>query len=60
MDDLEASIKANTLVPSMAHEMATSGAMRGAIVDVVTEHFNSSMSSAEAVKRLVAAVKTAQ
>jgi glucose/mannose transport system substrate-binding protein len=60
MDDLEASIKANTLVPSMAHEMATSGAMRGAIVDVVTEHFNSSMSSAEAVKRLIAAVKTAQ
>jgi glucose/mannose transport system substrate-binding protein len=60
MDDLEASIKADKLVPSMAHEMATSGAMRGAIVDVVTEHFNSDMSSEEAVKQLVAAVEQAK
>lgn len=60
MDGLEAAIKANTLVPSMAHEMATSGAMRGAIVDVVTEHFNSDMSSDEAVKQLVDAVSGAK
>ncbi|NTJ11541.1 carbohydrate ABC transporter substrate-binding protein [Rhizobium lusitanum] len=60
MDDLAASIKADTLVPSMAHEMATSGAMRGAIVDVVTEHFNSAMTSQEAVKRLVSAVEQAK
>lgn len=60
MDDLAISIKADTLVPSMAHEMATSGAMRGAIVDVVTEHFNSDMTSEEAVKRLVSAVEQAK
>lgn len=60
MDDLEASIKTDRLVPSMAHEMATSGAMRGAIVDVVTEHFNSDMSSEDAVKQLVAAVEQAK
>jgi len=41
MDDLDLSIKNNSLEPSMAHEMATSGAVRGAILDVVTEHFNS-------------------
>ncbi|MEK1930074.1 MAG: ABC transporter substrate-binding protein, partial [Pararhizobium sp.] len=60
MDDLATSIKADTLVPSMAHEMATSGAMRGAIVDVVTEHFNSAMTSQDAVKQLVAAVEQAK
>jgi glucose/mannose transport system substrate-binding protein len=60
MDDLEKSISDNTLVPSMAHEMATSGAMRGAIVDVVTEHFNSEMTSDEAVRRLVEAITNAK
>jgi glucose/mannose transport system substrate-binding protein len=60
MNDLETTSAKKTLVPSMAHEMATSGAMRGAIVDVVTEHFNSNMSSDEAVKQLVAAVKSAR
>lgn len=59
MNDIEATIEAETLVPSMAHEMATSSANRGAIVEVVTEHFNSDMSSEEAVERLVEALEQA-
>lgn len=60
MDDIEATLASGTLVPSMAHEMATSSANRGAFVEVVTEHFNSDMSSQEAVERLVAAIELAQ
>ncbi len=60
MDDIEATLKTGTLVPSMAHEMATSSANRGAFVEVVTEHFNSDMSSQEAVDRLIDAIALAQ
>jgi glucose/mannose transport system substrate-binding protein len=60
MDDLASATKANTLVPSMAHEMAVSRSVRGEIMDVVTEHFNSDMTSAEATKRLAAAVGRAR
>lgn len=60
MDDLDATLAANTLVPSMAHEMATSSANRGSFIEVVTEHFNSDMSSQEAVDRLVEAIQLAQ
>lgn len=45
-----------TLLPSYAHGMALRGAQAGAITDVVTAHFNSDMSSEEAVSRLVQAV----
>lgn len=58
-DDLTAAIEADTLVPSMAHEMAISRSIRGEFLDVVTEHFNSDMSSQEAVDRLVAAIERA-
>jgi glucose/mannose transport system substrate-binding protein len=37
--------------------MALRNAQKGAIQDVITEHFNSDMSSKEAAKRLVRAVK---
>jgi glucose/mannose transport system substrate-binding protein len=37
--------------------MALRGAQAGAITDVVTKHFNSNMSSADAAKALVKAVK---
>jgi glucose/mannose transport system substrate-binding protein len=37
--------------------MALKGAQSGAITDVVTEHFNSNMSSKDAAKKLAAAVK---
>jgi glucose/mannose transport system substrate-binding protein len=60
MDDLDLSIKNNSLEPSMAHEMATSGAVRGAILDVVTEHFNSDMSSAAAAAKLADAIAGAK
>jgi glucose/mannose transport system substrate-binding protein len=58
-DDLTAAIAADTLVPSMAHEMAISRSVRGEFLDVVTEHFNSDMSSQEAVDRLVSAIERA-
>jgi glucose/mannose transport system substrate-binding protein len=60
MDDLAAATSGKTLVPSMAHEMAISRSVRGEIMDMVTEHFNSSMSSDEAVKRLAEAVARAR
>ena len=59
-DDLAAAIKANSLVPSMAHEMAIPRTIRGEFLDVVTNFFNSDMSSADAVKALVEGVKRAQ
>lgn len=59
-DDLTAAIKANTLVPSMAHEMAIPRTVRGEFLDVVTNFFNSDMSSADAAKALAEAVKRAR
>ncbi|MGB0497077.1 MAG: ABC transporter substrate-binding protein [Rubricella sp.] len=46
-----------SLLPSYAHGMALRGAQAGAITDVVTAHFNSDMSSQEAVQQLVDAVR---
>ena len=60
MDDLDLSVKNNSLVPSMAHEMAASGAVRGAIMDVVTEHFNSDMTAQAAATKLADAVAAAK
>ncbi|MGB2321498.1 MAG: hypothetical protein ACPH9S_04810, partial [Candidatus Puniceispirillaceae bacterium] len=47
---------AGSLLPSYAHGMALRGAQAGAITDVVTAHFNSDMSSDEAVKMLAESV----
>jgi glucose/mannose transport system substrate-binding protein len=58
--DLKAAIAADTLLPSMAHEMAVPRAIRGEFLDVVTNHFNSDMSSADAVAQLVAAIDRAK
>jgi len=60
MDDLAASTQDNSLLLSMAHEMAVPAAARGAILDVVTQHFNSTMSSRDAATRLAAAVRQAR
>lgn len=49
-----------SLLPSYAHGMALRGEPAGAITDVVTAHFNSEMSSDEAVEMLVNAVAAAQ
>lgn len=50
--DMAASSDGGSLLPSYAHGMALRGAQAGAITDVVTAHFNSDMSSAEAVEML--------
>jgi glucose/mannose transport system substrate-binding protein len=56
-EEMGASNKDGSLLPSYAHGMALRGAQAGAITDVVTAHFNSDMSSAEAVEMLSAAIK---
>ncbi|WP_159592388.1 ABC transporter substrate-binding protein [Chelativorans xinjiangense] len=58
-EDLTAAMTGDSLVPSMAHEMAVPRSVRGEFLDVVTEHFNSDMTSQEAVERLVAAIQRA-
>ncbi|MFK7901518.1 MAG: ABC transporter substrate-binding protein [Nitratireductor sp.] len=54
--DMNASNQGGSLLPSYAHGMALRGAQSGAITDVVTAHFNSDMSSADAVDMLAKAV----
>ncbi|CUH84075.1 ABC transporter substrate-binding protein [Thalassovita mediterranea] len=54
--DMAMSSDNGSLLPSYAHGMALRGAQSGAITDVVTAHFNSDMSSAEAVEMLANSV----
>jgi glucose/mannose transport system substrate-binding protein len=60
MKDFVASAKTGDLVPSMAHEMAVMPAIRGAILDVVTNFYNSNMSAKDAAAQLASAVKSAK
>ncbi len=55
-DDMNASSEGGSLLPSYAHGMALRGAQSGAITDVVTAHFNSDMSSSDAVQMLADAI----
>lgn len=55
-DDMATSAEGGSLLPSYAHGMALRGAQAGAITDVVTAHFNSDMTSEEAVNMLKEAV----
>jgi len=48
------------LVPSMAHEMAVFPAIRGAIMDVVTNFYNSDMSAEDAAAQLASEVDAAE
>ena len=57
--DLNTAAKKGGLLPSFAHGMTLELGVKGAIQDVVTEHFNSNMSSQDAVKKIAAAVKAA-
>ncbi|WP_010138318.1 ABC transporter substrate-binding protein [Oceanicola sp. S124] len=59
-EDMAADSENGSLLPSYAHGMALRGEPAGAITDVVTAHFNSEMSSDEAVEMLVNAVAAAQ
>ena len=54
--DMQATMTVGGLLPSYAHGMALRGAQAGAITDVVTNHFNSDLSSADAAKALAEAV----
>lgn len=55
--EMTSSSKEGSLLPSYAHGMALRGAQSGAITDVVTAHFNSDMTSDEAVTMLENAVR---
>jgi len=54
--DMNVASSSGTLLPSYAHGMALRGQQAGAITDLVTQHFNSDMSSAQAAKMLAEAV----
>jgi len=55
--DMADSNAGGSLLPSYAHGMALRGAQSGAITDVVKSHFNSDMSSDDAVQMLLQAVQ---
>ena len=58
MDDLAASSKGNSLVPSLAHGMAVDSAKAGAIQDVIAKFMNSTMTPQAAAQALAKAAKT--
>mgnify|MGYP003132262667 CR=1 FL=1 len=60
MDTFAESSQSGKLVPSMAHGLATTSYVQGAIFDVVTNFFNTpSITAEEAVNKLAQAVKAA-
>jgi glucose/mannose transport system substrate-binding protein len=59
MQDLKEAAANNRLMGSLAHGHAAPAAVKNAIYDVVTTHFNGGIGSEEAVKQLVAAVQGA-
>ena len=60
MKDLAAANKNGTLFGSMAHGHAAPEAVKNAIHDVVTAHFNGQYDASEAAKKLASAVADAQ
>lgn len=58
MADMDASSKAGSFVPSMAHNMAVGSAAQGAIMDVIARFMNSAMTSKDAVAALAKAART--
>jgi len=60
MNAFVASAASGGLVPSMAHEMAVFPAVRGAILDVVTNFYNSDMSAQNAAAKLASEVEAAK
>lgn len=60
MVDLAAAAEAGTLLGSMAHGHANRAAVKNAIYDVVTAHFNGEYDAETAVAELVNAVEAAQ
>jgi glucose/mannose transport system substrate-binding protein len=60
MADLKAAESAGTLMGSLAHGHAEPAAIQRAIFDVVTQHFNSDMSSKDAVAALLKSIQAAK
>lgn len=60
MKDLAEASKGGTLLGSMAHGYAAPAAVKNAIYDVVTKHFNGDVSADDAVKQLADAVEGAK
>ncbi|MDD7910950.1 ABC transporter substrate-binding protein [Pseudovibrio exalbescens] len=60
MEALASAEESDALVNSLAHEIVQDGAVRGAFLDVITEHFNTDMSSQEAVNLLAETVMLAR
>ena len=60
MADLAEAAASDQLMGSMAHGHAAPAAVKNALYDVVTSHFNGGMDDATAVETLVAAVQGAQ
>jgi glucose/mannose transport system substrate-binding protein len=60
MKEFSATSASGSLLPSVAHEMAVDPAIRGAMFDVVTNFYNSDMSSEDAAAKLAEAVKGAK
>ena len=58
-DEFASAAAHGTLLPSMAHEMAVYPAVRGAIFDVITNFYNSDMSSKKVAAKLAKEVKNA-
>ena len=59
-DQMDKSIRGGGFNPSSIHDMAVASAVRGAMTDVATKHFNSSISSDEAVQLLARSIKLAR
>jgi glucose/mannose transport system substrate-binding protein len=59
MDEFAAAAANDSLHPSMAHEMAVKPAVRGAMLDVITNFYNSEMTAEQAAAELVTAVAAA-
>jgi len=60
MSDLAEAAKKDMLMGSMAHGHAAPAAVKNALYDVVTGHFNGDVSSEDAVKQLVEAIEGAK
>ena len=60
MKDLKAASEAGTLLGSMGHGHANPAAVKNAMYDVITAHFNGEYDSATAAEELAAAVEAAQ
>ncbi len=54
--DLNTANSKGGLVPSFAHGMAQGNTIKGAMQDVITQHFNSDMSSVDAANALADAI----